>query len=84
MLVNNAAIGSVASILQGDVEETDAMIQLNIKALTRLTHAVAPAFVARGSGTIINISSVVGVAVEMLNGAYSASKSYVLSFGHSP
>ena len=83
MLVNNAGIGSVASTLQADVETMDAMIQLNITALTRLTYAVAPAFVARGSGTIINISSVVGIAVEMLNGVYSASKSYVLSFGHS-
>src|SRR5689334_25380497 len=82
MHVNNAAIGSVASILQGDVDEMDAMIQLYIKALTRLTYAVAPAFVAKGSGTIINISSVVGIAVELLNGVYSASKSYVLSFGH--
>lgn len=82
MLVNNAGIGSVASTLQADVETMDAMIQLNITALTRLTYAVAPAFVARGSGTIVNISSVVGIAVEMLNGVYSASKSYVLSFGH--
>jgi short-subunit dehydrogenase len=50
--------------------------------LTRLSYAVALGFVARGSGTIVNISSVVGVAVEMLNGLYSATKSYVLSFGH--
>ncbi|NWD53119.1 SDR family NAD(P)-dependent oxidoreductase, partial [Pseudomonas gingeri] len=71
-----------ASVLDGDVETMDAMIGLNITALTRLTYAVAPAFVARGSGTIINIASVVGIAVEMLNGVYSASKSYVLSFGH--
>jgi short-subunit dehydrogenase len=42
-----------------------------------------PAFVARGAGTIINIASVVGIAVEALNGVYSASKSYVISFGHS-
>jgi uncharacterized protein len=46
-------------------------------------YAAAPAFVSRGKGTIINIASVVGVAVEALNGVYSASKSYVLSFGHS-
>lgn len=83
MLVNNAGVGSVASILEADVDEMDAMIQLNITALTRLTYAVAPAFVARKAGTIINIASVVGVAVEMLNGVYSASKSYVISFGHS-
>jgi short-subunit dehydrogenase len=83
MLVNNAGIGSVASILQADVDTMEAMIDLNVTALTRLTYAAAPAFVARGTGTIVNISSVVGIAVEALNGVYSASKSYVLSFGHS-
>jgi hypothetical protein len=83
MLVNNAGIGSVASILQANVDEMEAMIFLNVTALTRLTYAIAPAFVKRGSGTIVNISSAVGIAVEALNGVYSASKSYVLSFGHS-
>ena len=83
MLVNNAGIGSVASILQADVDTMEAMIGLNITALTRLTYAVAPAFVARGAGAIVNISSAVAIAVENLNGVYSASKSYVLSFGHS-
>jgi uncharacterized protein len=83
MLVNNAGVGSVASILQADVDTMEAMIGVNITALTRLTYAVAPGFVARGGGTIINIASVVGIAVESLNGVYSASKSYVLSFGHS-
>jgi uncharacterized protein len=83
MLVNNAGVGSVASILQADVDKMEAMIDLNITALTRLTYAAAPAFVARGKGAIINISSAVAIAVENLNGVYSASKSYVLSFGHS-
>ena len=83
MLVNNAGIGSVASILQANVDTMEAMIDLNVTALTRLTYAAAPAFAARGAGTIVNISSVVGIAVEALNGVYSASKSYVLSFGHS-
>ncbi|QWT21571.1 SDR family oxidoreductase [Bacillus sp. NP157] len=82
MLVNNAGIGSVASVLQENVDEMEAMISLNITALTRLTYAIAPRFVARGAGTIINISSAVAIAVEKLNGVYSASKSYVLSFGH--
>ncbi len=83
MLVNNAGVGSVASILEADVNTMGEMIDLNITALTRLTYAAAPAFVSRGTGTIINISSVVAIAVEALNGVYSASKSYVLSFGHS-
>ena len=46
-----------------------------------MTYAAAPACVARGAGTIVKISSVVGIAVEALNGVYGASKSYVLSFG---
>lgn len=83
MLVNNAGVGSVASILQADVNAMQRMIDLNIIALTRLSYAAAPAFVKRGTGTIINISSVVAIAVEALNGVYSASKTYVLSFGHS-
>ena len=58
-------------------------VDLNITALTRLTYAVAPAFVARGAGTIINIASVVALTPETLNGVYGASKAYVLAFSHS-
>ena len=82
VLVNNAGVGSVASVLDANIDEMEAMIHLNITALTRLTYAVAPVFAGKGAGTIINISSAVGIAVELLNGVYSASKSYVLSFGH--
>ncbi len=82
LLINNAGVGSVASILDGGVDEMEAMINLNITALTRLTYAIAPIFAAKGSGTIVNISSVVAIDVELLNGVYSASKSYVLSLGH--
>jgi short-subunit dehydrogenase len=83
VLVNNAGVGSVASVLQADVDTITDMIALNVTALTRLTYAAAPAFAERGSGTIINIASVVGIAAEMLNGVYSASKAYVITFGHS-
>jgi short-subunit dehydrogenase len=56
-----------------------AMIELNVTALTRLTYAAAPAFVARGGGTIINISSAVAIAPELLNGVYGATKAFVLA-----
>jgi hypothetical protein len=59
------------------------MITLNVRALTRLTYAAAPGLVARGGGTIINIASVVGVAPEMLNGVYGASKAYVVALSQS-
>jgi len=83
VLVNNAGIGAVAPLLAADVDKMDAMIALNVTALTRLTYAAAPAFVARGAGTIINIASVVGISPETLNGVYGATKAYVIAFSHS-
>jgi short-subunit dehydrogenase len=83
MLVNNAGVASVAPLLNAGVEKMDDIIALNITALTHLTYAAAPAFVARGAGTIINIASVVGISAETLNGVYGASKAYVLALGHS-
>jgi short-subunit dehydrogenase len=83
MLVNNAGFGAVAPLLNADVDKMDDMITLNITALTRLTYAAVPGFVARNKGTIINISSIVGIGAEILNGVYGASKAYVLSFSHS-
>jgi short-subunit dehydrogenase len=83
MLVNNAGIGSITPLLDTDVEKTDDMIAVNITALTRLTYAAAPRFVARGAGTIINIASVVGISPETLNGVYGASKAFVIALSHS-
>ena len=83
MLVNNAGTASVAPLLNADVEKMEEIIALNSIALTRLTYAAAPAFVKRGTGTIINIASVVGISPETLNGVYGATKAYVLAFSHS-
>jgi len=83
MLVNNAGTASVVPLLNADANKMDEIIALNITALTRLTYAAAPAFVARGTGAIINIGSVVGISPEALNGVYGASKAYVLALSHS-
>jgi short-subunit dehydrogenase len=77
---NNAGFASVAPLLDADIEKMEEMIALNIIALTRLTYAAAPAFVKRGTGTIINIGSAAGISVEALNGVYGASKAYALAF----
>lgn len=82
-LVNNAGTGSFGPLLQSDVSKADEMIALNIRALTRLTYAAVPAMVARGTGTIVNISSIVAISPETLNGVYGGSKAYVLAFSHS-
>jgi uncharacterized protein len=83
LLVNNAGFGAVAPLLNSDVNRMDEMISLNVGALTRLTYAAVPGFVARGAGTIINISSIVAIAPEVLNGVYGGSKAYVLAFSQS-
>ena len=83
LLVNNAGVGATAPLLASDVDEMEAMISLNVTALTRLTYAAAPAFAARGAGTIVNIASIVAVAPEMLNGVYGASKAFVLALTQS-
>jgi short-subunit dehydrogenase len=83
LLVNNAGFGSVAPLLGAEIGKMDEMIDLNVTALTRLTYAAAPGFVARGAGAIINISSIVAIGPELLNGVYGGSKAYVLAFTQS-
>ncbi len=83
VLVNNAGAAALTPLLNSDIDQMEAMIALNVTALTRLTYAAAPAFVARGGGTIINIGSVVGIVPERLNGVYGASKAYVLALAQS-
>ena len=83
MLVNNAGVGAVGPLVASDVDKMDYMIHLNVTALTRLTYAAVPGFVARGEGTIINIASIVAIAWERLNGVYSGTKAFVLAFSHS-
>jgi short-subunit dehydrogenase len=82
-LVNNAGVGATAPLLQSDPAKMDAMIMLNVVALTRLTGAVVPQLVERGGGTTINISSIVAVAPERLNGVYGGTKAFVLAFSQS-
>lgn len=83
LLVNNAGLGATAPLLGADVDKMSDMIALNVTALTRLTYAAVPGFVARGGGAIVNISSIVAIAPEMLNGVYGGSKAYVLAFSQS-
>jgi short-subunit dehydrogenase len=80
MLVNNAGVGATASLLDSDIGSMNRMIDLNVTALVRLTYAAVPAFVKRGGGTVINIASAVGIAPEILNGVYGATKAFVLAF----
>ncbi len=56
---------------------------LREQACFRLTYAAVPGFAARGKGAVINISSIVAIAPEILNGVYGGSKAFVLGFSQS-
>ncbi|MHC8327391.1 SDR family NAD(P)-dependent oxidoreductase [Pseudomonas sp. LB1P83] len=83
LLVNNAGVGGVMPLLGSPVDDMEDMITLNITALMRLSYAVVPGFVARGAGTVINISSIVAIAPEILNGVYGGTKAFVLGLSQS-
>jgi short-subunit dehydrogenase len=82
-LVNNAGFGGVAKLIDSNVDDMDNMIQLNVTALTRLTSAALPGFLNRAKGLIINISSVVALSPELLNGVYSGTKAFVVNLTQS-
>jgi short-subunit dehydrogenase len=83
LLVNNAGVGAVMPLLGSPVDEMEDMITLNVTALMRLAYAVVPGFVSRGTGTVVNISSIVAVAPEILNGVYGGTKAFVLGLSQS-
>jgi uncharacterized protein len=82
-LVNNAGMGGGGPVAAGVLDTIETMIQLNVVAPSRLTGAVLPRLLARGRGSIVNIASVLALAPELSQGAYAATKSYLLTYTQS-
>jgi short-subunit dehydrogenase len=80
-LVNNAGYHRTGTAAEIGSAEHDAMIALNVTALTRLSAAAAGAFAERGGGTIVNVGSVMALYQSAGFATYSATKAYVLAFG---
>ncbi|CAD7703159.1 unnamed protein product [Ostreobium quekettii] len=84
VLVNNAAYSVRAnSPLEGDPDEFDKMIAINLAAPMRLTRLLAPKMVEQQDGVIINMSSVYGQQPSAGWGAYSATKHGLKGWSHS-
>src|ERR1700738_3271916 len=60
ILVNNAAIFPGGPTVSQDIETFDTVLAANIRAPYFLTAALVPAMVAKGSGSVINVSSMAG------------------------
>ena len=83
VLVNNAGMAVQGKLIDADIDRYESMLQLNVVAVTRLAAAAPATFGKRGSGDIINVASVLALAPEMFNGAYSGTKAYVLNLSQS-
>lgn len=80
LLVNNAGFGATGAFSQADLERQVAMIQLHVVASVRLARAALPGMIARGTGAIINVASVLAFVPLAGDATYCATKSYLVAF----
>jgi short-subunit dehydrogenase len=80
VLVNNAGLARLAPAAQTPAGDVQSQVALNITALTRLTQAVLPSFVARNQGLIVNIASVLAIHSLPISAVYSGTKAFVLQY----
>lgn len=79
LLVNNAGFGDLEPFDRADAGKLTDMINLNVRALTGLSHAVTPGLIERGRGGIINIASTAAFLPGPGMATYYATKAFVLS-----
>ena len=79
VLVNNAGIIRDALVQKMTDDEWDAVIAVNLTGVFKLTRAVGPLMMAQGAGSIINMSSVVGLHGNVGQSNYAASKGGVIA-----
>jgi short-subunit dehydrogenase len=83
VLVNNAAIGPYRPFLDNSLQDLRELLALNLEVPIRLTHALLPGMLARGSGQVINIASDLARRPLARMAPYVASKHGLLGFGAS-
>jgi short-subunit dehydrogenase len=80
MLVNNAGFGLIGAFADLPIEKHMAMIHVHVLASVRFCHAVLPGMLARGHGSIINVSSIAAFLPRPNNVIYSPTKMYLKTF----
>jgi 3-oxoacyl-[acyl-carrier protein] reductase len=80
ILVNNAGITRDSLLMRMTEEQWDMVITVNLKSVFNFTKAVQPVMLRQRVGSIINLSSVVGVSGNAGQANYSASKAGIIGF----
>ncbi|MBM3431265.1 MAG: SDR family oxidoreductase, partial [Bacteroidetes bacterium] len=80
VLMNNAGFGGYGLFVDRSISKDLNMVELNIKTLIALTHAVLPSMKKQGSGFILNTASTAGFLPGPLQATYFATKAFVVSF----
>nr|WP_319399481.1 3-oxoacyl-[acyl-carrier-protein] reductase [uncultured Carboxylicivirga sp.] len=80
VLINNAGITKDTLLMRMTEDQWDAVINVNLKSVFNFTKAVQPTMLRQRSGSIINMSSVVGVSGNAGQANYSASKAGMIGF----
>lgn len=83
ILVNNAGITRDGLMMRMSEEQWDMVININLKSAFNFIHAVTPVMMKQKSGSIINMSSVVGVSGNAGQANYSASKAGMIGLAKS-
>lgn len=83
LLVNNAGFGTRGSIARGERHAQEAMIRVHVLASHRLAQAAIGTMVARGSGALINVSSIASFLSSPGNVNYTATKAWQRVFAQS-
>lgn len=83
LLVNNAGYSSLKNFHEEEIDGQEDIIRVHVICSVRLTHAAIPVMLARGGGSIINVSSVAAWMVGPGSVTYCATKLYLNSFTES-
>ena len=83
VLVNNAGIGLLGGAEESSVEQAQALFNVNVFGLMRVTNAVLPTMRGQGKGVIINMSSVLGLIPAPYNAIYASTKHAVEGYSES-
>ncbi|MEM1238070.1 MAG: SDR family oxidoreductase [Pseudomonadota bacterium] len=80
VLINNAGFGGHGNLIDRDIADERAMIELNVQSLVALTHHFGAKMAARGKGKILNVGSTAGFMPGPDQAVYFATKAFVNSF----